>query len=258
MDIALSHSSEFPNLFSMMGIFHMAKVALHCAGRYFKGSGIDTILILAKWFGSNTIESVLSGGHYVRFLFGMQIIKEGFEILKWKAFWAEHTSDGWVIYKDAIKKLCLKLCSNVSKDVFVAYDELCQIISKMKTGIKNFENERSPESDMCKYVLEALKLINLVEMLVAADRDGKWKLHLAVAEELMQVFLEFDSINYVRHAPWYLEQIKALENPYLNEKLIQGHFVVKDKRGKLNSVSPDMKLEQTIQKASKDPDEIIG
>ena len=71
MDIALSHSSEFPNLFSMMGIFHMAKVALHCAGRYFKGSGIDTILILAKWFGSNTIESVLSGGHYVHFLFGM-------------------------------------------------------------------------------------------------------------------------------------------------------------------------------------------
>ena len=163
-----------------------------------------------------------------------------------------------MIYKDAIKKLCLKLCSNVSKDVFVAYDELCQIISKMKTGIKNFENERSPESDMCKYVLEALKLINLVEMLVAADRDGKWKLHLAVAEELMQVFLEFDSINYVRHAPWYLEQIKALENPYLNGKLIQGHFVVKDKRGKLNSVSPDMKLEQTIQKASEDPGEIIG
>ena len=95
-------------------------------------------------------------------------------------------------------------------------------------------------------------------MLVAAGRDGKWKLHLAVVEELMQVFLEFNSINYIRHAPWYLERINALKNPYLYEKFMQGYFVVKDKLGKFNSVSPDMKLEQTIQKASKDPDEIIG
>ena len=142
--------------------------------------------------------------------------------------------------------------------MFVADDELCQVIGKMKTGIENFENECSQKSAMCKYVLKALKLINLVEMLVAADRDGKWKLHLAVVEELMQVFLEFNSINYIRHAPWYLERINAIKNPYLYEKFMQGYFVVKDKLGKFNSVSPDMKLEQTIQKASKDPDEIIG
>ena len=109
MDIVLSYPSEFSNFFSMMGFFHMAKVALHCAERYFKGSGIDTTLILAKCFGSNTIESVLSGGHYVRFLLGMQMIKEGFEILKWEAFWTEHTLDGCVIYKDAIKKTLPKI-----------------------------------------------------------------------------------------------------------------------------------------------------
>ena len=39
---------------------------------------------------------------------------------------------------------------------------------------------------------------------------------------------------------------------------MQGHFVVKDKQGKFNSVSPDMKLEQTIQRANKDPGERFG
>ena len=75
----------------------------------------------------------------------------------------------------------------------------------------------------------------------------------------MSVFLEFDSINYLRHASRYLERIKALEseNPYLYEKFMQGHFVVKDKRGKFNSVSRDMKLEQTIRRAGKDPGGII-
>ena len=43
----------------------------------------------------------------------MQIIKEGFEILMWEAFWTEHTLDKWVIYKDAIKNLRLELCSKV-------------------------------------------------------------------------------------------------------------------------------------------------
>ena len=143
IDIALSHPPEFPNLFPMMGIFHMAKIALHCAGKYLKGNSTDIALILAKCFGSNTIESVLSGGHYVRSLPGMQIFKEGFEILKWNAFWAEHTSDEWVIYKDAIEKLRLKSCSKVSKDLVVAFDELYQIISKVKTEMENFENQKS-------------------------------------------------------------------------------------------------------------------
>ena len=116
------------------------------------------------------------------------------------------------------------------------------------------------KSDMCKYVLQGLKLINLVEMLATADCDGNWKLHVAVVEELMPVFLEFDRTNYLRHASWYLEPSKPLEgeNPYLYETFMQGHFVVKDKQGKFNSASTDMKLEQTIQKASKDPGGIIG
>ena len=36
------------------------------------------------------------------------------------------------------------------------------------------------------------------------------------------------------------------------------HFVVKDEQKKFNSVSPDMKLEQTIQRVSKDLGGTIG
>ena len=121
----------------------------------------------------------------------------------------------------------------MSKYVLVAYDELCQIIGKMKTEMENFENECSQKSIMCKYVLQCLKLINLVEMLVAADRDSTWKLHVTVVEELMLVFSEFDSINYLRHASRYLEWIKAFEskNLCLYEKFMQGHFAAKEKQG---------------------------
>ena len=48
--------------------------------------------------------------------------------------------DEWEIYKDPIKKRRLKLCSKVSNDVIVAYDELYKIIGKMETEMENFEN----------------------------------------------------------------------------------------------------------------------
>ena len=54
--------SALRNFEEMTDIFHMPKVSLHCAEKYFKGSGIDIALILTKCFGSNTIKSVLSGG----------------------------------------------------------------------------------------------------------------------------------------------------------------------------------------------------
>ena len=75
----------------------------------------------------------------------------------------------------------------------------------------------------------------------------------------MPVFLEFDSINYLRNASWYLQWIKALEseNHSVHETFMQGNFVVKDKQGKFNSASPNMKLEQKIQRGSKGPDGIM-
>ena len=85
----------------------------------------------------------------------------------------------------------------------MSYHELCEIIGKMKTEMENVENHCFQKSVIFKHVLQGLKLINLVEMLVAAYGDGSWKLHVAVVEELMPVFLEFDSINYSRHALRY-------------------------------------------------------
>ena len=119
---------------------------------------------------------------------------------------------------------------------------------------EEFTEECNEKSNMCKYIDNGLYIINLIEMLVAADRDGNWELHVSVVEHLLPIFLEFDSINYLCHTSWYLEKIKCLkeDNSWLYEKFMEGHFVVKDREGKFNSVSPDMKLEQTIQRSIKD------
>ena len=78
------------------------------------------------------------------------------------------------------------------------------------------------------------------ENLVNAGRN--WKFHVAVVEGLMPKLLEFDSINYIRHASCYLKWIKALESEslYLSEKFMQRYFAFKDKQEKFNCISPDI------------------
>lgn len=89
--------------------------------------------------------------------------------------------------------------------------------------------------------------------LITADRTGDWNMHVQSVKDLLPIFRAFDCINYLRNGSWYLEQINKLgtEHPDLYEKFMQGHFVVKEKDNKFSPVAPDMKLEQTIQKAQK-------
>ena len=48
------------------------------------------------------------------------------------------------------------------------------------------------------------------------------------------------------------------EHPEIYKEFMKGNFLVKTKPGNFNAVSPDMKLEQTIQRATKSESGIIG
>ena len=76
----------------------------------------------------------------------------------------------------------------------------------------------------------------------------------------MPTFQQCDSINYLRYASLYLEKMGQLSDqfPRIYDHFKNGEFVVKGKPGTFNAVSPDMKLEQTIQRSKKSQSVIIG
>ena len=72
----------------------------------------------------------------------------------------------------------------------------------------------------------------------------------------MKILCEFDAINYLRYASWYLEKIQTLEEtcPALYRHFSMGQFVVKDRAGAMfAAVAEDMKLEQTQNRFSQCP-----
>ena len=93
-------------------------------------------------------------------------------------------------------------------------------------------------SEMCQYWEGFLEIVSILKVLFAADREGNWQVDLQAMQNLLLVFRECDSINYLRYASWYAEKIRKLpqDHPEIYEKFMQGHFVVKQNNGEFNAV----------------------
>ena len=57
--------NEFGNIFLGTGGFHTEKIVLACLGKYLEKSNIENVFEITETFGSDTVKSVLNGGHYI-------------------------------------------------------------------------------------------------------------------------------------------------------------------------------------------------
>ena len=99
-----------------------------------------------------------------------------------------------------------------------------------------------------------------LKLLIKADRNGNWRLHVSSVGALLHIFLQADSYKYLYYGTICHELIKdlPLQSAFLYQQFTNGSFVAKTKNRKFNYVAVDMKLEQTIQRVSKSTKGIIG
>ena len=91
--------------------------------------------------------------------------------------------------------------------------------------------------------------------LIAADQTGNWEAHLQTVQDLLPIFRECDSLNYLRYGSWYLEKTSMLQKEYPDvlQHINNGQFFVQTSPGAFKANSPDMRLEQTIQRSKTSP-----
>lgn len=86
------------------------------------------------------------------------------------------------------------------------FNEQLQSVEVLYKGFQKFNSDCAMKSEMCRYWDTFLYLVNLLKLLIAADRNGDWDSHLQAIQKLLPVFREFNSINYLRYASWYLKK----------------------------------------------------
>ena len=103
-EIFLKQPEHFRNLVPMMGSFHMAKAAMHCVGKYLRGSEMEDAFVETETFELKAFR-------------GLPIAAEAVESMKWDAFWGVHNREEYTIDQSALRELSSSL---MEKDPFTA------------------------------------------------------------------------------------------------------------------------------------------
>ena len=191
---------------------------------------------------------------------GLQLLKEALLRLQWEKFLK---GGGNVqVHKehlDVLVDLRAKIASssNESLALFQTFEE--NILGLFR-NFDHFIDDTNSRNETFKYWNSFIYLIQQIENLVYADRDGDWTLHLQVVQALFPIFAAFDSTNYLRWCSLYLEDMHKLPDtaPDVYQAFVAGKFGVKRTHGKFNAVGADMALEQTINRSQKSASGIIG
>ena len=201
--------------------------------------------------------STTSGSHFDPSLQGLLILEDTVEEWKWKAFW-KHSKEGEERLKDQFTAIAESFESRNKDEVKIICAAKSEIIETLKKLVEKFVHKPIYNSEIYNAGKPFSKIF--LKDLIAADWTGNWTAHLQAVQNLLHLSRENDSINYLRYASLYLEQMKQLpiDRPEIHAMFMSGHFVVQQVNGSFNVVSPDMKPEQTIQRSQKSLHGITG
>ena len=260
--IYLQDPGVFARLFPFLGGFHLTKSALRCAGKFVRGSGVEDVFIECNIFGLKTVEAVMNGSHYYRSFDGLMMLRDALTKLKMRAFWEENSVNNCTTAVEKLEKLRDALLKNSKTDSTVLINQLvnCNEVKKLITDIENFTEKCAESSPQSKYWLNFIRIMNTIKDFIRSERDADFFLNMQTLENLLPIFLGCDALNYLRYGSFHLELLKRakITHPELYASFIKGNFVVKRTTGSFNAVSPDLALEQTIQRSAKSSHGIIG
>ena len=252
IEIFLKQLEHFQNLVPITGGFQMAKSAVHCVGKYLRGSGVEDAFVDTETFGLKVAQSVMEGSHYVRAFRCLLSAAEAVESMIWDAFWNVPNREEYTIEQSALRELSSSL---MEKDLFTtkAYLNLCRKNEKLMHDFYIFFAHVLDASSMCKYWNGFIDNVNCIKVLIAANRTGDWEEHLDAIENLLPIFCGCGSTNYLCYATFYLASMRRLPTDHraIYETFMKGYFVINESHRKFSCVSPGMKLEQTMQHAQK-------
>ena len=104
-------------------------------------------------------------------------------------------------------------------------------------------------------------IVHLMLAFIRATREGKWQLHLDCVAAMLPYMFAYDRTNYSRYLPVYWAEMIRLEttHPEAYALLNSEEFAVqRSSDSKFAQVAVDMAIEQTVNKDTKTPGDIIG
>jgi len=269
-------SPELDNVVIRMGGFHRAKNFISVIGKRMAESGIEDLWMESDVCGSNVASKIINGSHYNRAVRVHKLTLEALQRLQWQSFteWLQEQNllDAVTLTIINEKKNALittfqngyEYAAEHKKDIQQQVLELDSLLSeKLNPLFNEYKEHACNASSLFSFWNEYIEMVWLLLDLIYSDRNANWNLHLDAFTEMLPYDKAFDHLNYFRWGTVYITDMRRLSEDapevYREFTENQAHAVsTTSSISSFNRVSPDMALEQTINRDSKTKGGIVG
>ena len=109
-----------------------------------------------------------------------------------------------------LKNLTEKFNAKYAKNYIKSFKNIAANIIKLIVAFSEFSRKCDKTSEACKYWNGIAEMTNRLQNLVSAYGESNWDNHIQAVKDLLSIFTEADSINYLHYALWYFENIRKL------------------------------------------------
>ena len=106
-----------------------------------------------------------------------------------------------------LENLTETLNAKDAKNSIKLFKNVAANIMQLMVTFSEFSRKCKETSEVYKYWNGTVEMTSRLQNLVSADIEGNWDNHIQAVRDLLPVFIEADSINYLRYASWSFESI---------------------------------------------------
>lgn len=197
-------TEEFQELILRIGTFHLQKNFLRCLGQYIEGSGLDSILIEANVYGSNTLAAILKGTQYNRGIRAHKLMYEALRSIQFSLFIDYIHSSEDDTSNNPIQELVISLQEiremTVDHDhsgLSEKYSQHKAVIEEFLSNFLKFVTDMSSENELFKYLNNYCEMVEILLNSILADRCNDFELHLLTTRQMLPYFFTMNHTNYI-------------------------------------------------------------
>ena len=243
----LPDGDTLKNIVVLLGSFHTLINVLGAIGHLMNGSGIRNLLEVI--YGENAATHILTGkavDRAVRRYMFLDICLNYLtidKILMTNPTFQEELEKLEVVYESSID-------GNSVRDF---QGQESQVLMKSINTAFEAKKDELAVSKTAELWFPFQRMMDLVRLMLYADRTGDWEMHLNVVQRCLPLFASADHYNYLKSPHHYIQTMANLQktHPVLYSKFKAGYHVVRRSDKFRSGLGCDLTIKQTLMRSLK-------
>ena len=227
MELKWRYPDKFKDCIVMLGIFHMITMYFDIIGNKFSDAGFKNLIIQSDVVAAGSVDKALSGKMYNPFVRAHKIVYEALYRCSLNRMEDNNTEDHELA--STISDIQGKVTEFSEEITQISHDEFIESDCFEKfNAVIDYKQYLESKSDLAKFWLSYLSLMELLLNAIYATCTGDWDLLLECVRDIAQHAFAYDNYTYARHLTPWLSEMLTLEtsHPEIYQEFKKGNFSV--------------------------------